>query len=229
MTTLNIKFDAATADRFPAYAKYPGQMQPQPAFIELETSDGELTVDYSGEIGNAVPGNIYHGIDLRWDITPEAKSGDISTAIDCLTDLFQQVLDGHSVSWDGKNYVGRLTEEAQEASEKIQRELDAMLSGNEGGLIESLHQWIEQQPFPADGQSVEEFAGDVVASDGESGYWFKKAYTAEEMLSELRDVWAEELYSGNKIPAVVARHLIEQGTCDDSNWMDELRKFATAE
>ncbi|QQD21215.1 hypothetical protein GJQ54_05245 [Oceanospirillaceae bacterium ASx5O] len=227
MKTLNIKFDANTADRFPVYAKYDGQHQPQPAYIELNTRTGELTAAYSGEIGNAVPMTVYHGIDLRYPINCQLRASEIQDAIGKIATLLQRVLNGHSEEWDGNNYVGRMSDDAEDADTEIFLALADIQP--DGGLIESLHQWIEPQPFPSEGQSVEDFAADVVASDGEGGSWFEKPYTTEEMLSELRDVWAEMLYAGNDIPAVVARHLIEHGTCDGSNWMDELREFAAAE
>src|SRR5690606_32925100 len=118
MTTLKIKFDASTPDRFPVYAKYDGQPHPQPAYLELNTRTGELTAAYSGEIGNAVPMTVYHGIELRWAIHPESKASKISAAIESLSDMFQLVLDGHSEIWDGNNYVGHLTDEAKEAFDK---------------------------------------------------------------------------------------------------------------
>jgi len=211
MTTQKITFDAS-GDRFPVYAKYVGQHQPQPAYIELNTRTGELAADYSREIGNAVPMTVYHNIDLRWNIPATAKAYTIDNAIDCLIDLFQIVLDGHSEYWDGNNYVGQLTDDASAASEKIQRELDAMMQDDEGGLIESLAEWIEPQPFPAEGQSVEDFAAEVASSDGDDGWYFEHGYTDEEMLSELSDVWAEMLYAGKDIPEVVARHLMRLDT-----------------
>ncbi|MFW6312573.1 MAG: hypothetical protein ACOC2N_01650, partial [Spirochaetota bacterium] len=51
----------------PLYHQYDGQTTPQPAYLEL-TEDGEAWVDYSPEIGGAVPARVYDGRDQRWAI-----------------------------------------------------------------------------------------------------------------------------------------------------------------
>ena len=76
-----IKIDVLGNDSpAPLYEKYDGQLQPQPAFISFDTRQEvqpggviELEADFSGEIGNAVPANVFHGVVQRWTV-PSAVS-----------------------------------------------------------------------------------------------------------------------------------------------------------
>lgn len=77
--------------------------------------------------GDSTPMEIWHGRTLRYTVNPGAdaewlrehlaEGGELATLID-------RIVAGHSVHWDGSNHVGRLTDEAQDASER----LDALLS-----------------------------------------------------------------------------------------------------
>lgn len=226
MKNLNIMFDASTAKRFPVYAQYAGQHSPQPAYLELDIRDGSLTADYSGEIGNAVPSAVWHSLIIRFRLDPHTTSGEIEKIINDNKDFFQAILDGAESHWDGSNWVGKFSENAQEIIESINQG-DVFMRDLECGMID-LAQWIENAPFPEDGQTVEQFAQGVIDSDGQHGYYFADTPNLDSMLSDLRAIWADMLYCGDYIPAVVAQHLIQHGTCDDSQWMDELRDFASA-
>lgn len=224
MATLSIKFDASTADRFPVYAQYGGQCMPQPAYLELDIRDGKLTADYSGEVGNAVPSSVWHDLVLRFKLMPETTADQIEKIINENAEMLQKILDGAEVVWNGSNWVGQFTDEAQDVIDSINQQ-DLFVCEAEGGMIE-LAEWIEDKPFPTDGQTLEQFAEDIIDSDGEGGLYFREPYSVDSLLSDLRDIWAEMLYSGRDIPDLVAQHLLEHGTCDDSAWMDELRDFA---
>lgn len=227
MATLNILFDASTAKRFPVYAQYGGQHEPQPAYLELDIRDGSLIADYSGLIGNAVPSAVWHSLIVRFAINPHTTADQIEKIINDNKDLFQAILDGSESHWNGSNWVGKFSEEAQESIANI-HQTDAFMRELEGGMID-LAEWIEDKPFPEVGQTLEQFAQGVIDSDGQNGYYFRETPNLDSMLSDLRDIWADLLYRGKYIPANVARHLIEHGTCDDSQWLPELREFAAAE
>lgn len=227
MAALNIKFDASTAKRFPVYAHFAGQCMPQPAYLELDIRDGSLDADYSGEIGNGVPGAVWHDLILRFKLMPETTADQIESIIKDNSELFQKILDGAEPVWNGSNWIGEFTDEVTEILQSIDQQ-ELFVCEAEGGMIE-LAEWIEDKPFPTAGQSVEQFAQDVIDTDGLNGFYFQEDYDIETLLSQLRDIWADMLYSGKDIPAMVAQHLIEHGTCDDSAWMEELREFANAE
>ncbi len=114
------------------YCKYPGQTGPQPCFIELDPSTGALTAKYNPEVGNAVPASVYHGKVLRWSI-PLMNAETVNALMEQVTPLAQRVCDGYSERWNGSNTVGKLTEDAEEASDKI----DTICDREE----DSLHVW----------------------------------------------------------------------------------------
>ena len=119
MTKLNpIKVD--TDNLVPVYRHYDGQIQPQPAYIELDCRTGDLEADYNAEIGNAIPAYHWHGRSVRWSINPSASAHGINQLFedeDFLADC-QAVLDGYEEVWDGSNFVGKYTDEARAIIER---------------------------------------------------------------------------------------------------------------
>lgn len=105
----------------PLYQKYPGQCQPQEAYVELDCrGDGILSADFSGEIGNAVPVYYWHHLAVRWAIPSEASGASLVTLFEDANflALCQQILDGFHERWDDHNHVGVFSEEALIASGK---------------------------------------------------------------------------------------------------------------
>ena len=126
MTTIDYSAIKNLKGRRPLHHQYPGQCQPQPAYIELD--DGELTADWSGEIGNAVPAAVWHDRCLRWRVPPETSKKALLAFIRGNIELFERVAAGHSVEGDGSNHVGQLTEDAVAA----QREIEYILYNGQG-------------------------------------------------------------------------------------------------
>lgn len=128
--TLNIANIDDPSDPAPLYLRYPMQTAPQSAMIEMD-EHGEVSAGTNGEIGNAVPAYVWHGRTLRWDV-PAAVRGDALAELlrgDALP-LLERVHAGHSVDWDGSNHVGRLDDDAQDASYALQRLIDRDLRDN---------------------------------------------------------------------------------------------------
>jgi hypothetical protein len=132
--------------RAPLYKMYPQQTRPQPAYIEI-SEDGDLAANYSGEIGNAVPASVWHQRDLRISIPPGAAREAIQGFVADNVDLFRRVIAGHSVEWDGSNHVGRLTDDARDALETLERKAES---------IESIAVWTAAD-WIAEGFSLAEF------------------------------------------------------------------------
>lgn len=227
MATLNIKFDASTAKRFPVFAQYPAQSLPQSAYLELDIRDGSLDADYSGETGNAVPSDVWHNLVLRFKLMPETTSDQIAALIDEHKQTFQEILNGAEKHWNGNNWIGKFTDEANALIEWINHQ-DLLMCESEGGMLDLYSSFLEHKPFP-ENQSLENFAQEIIDCDGENGFYFREPYNIDSLLSDLRDQWADILYNGHEIPVMVAKYLIEHGTCDDSQWMQELTEFANAE
>ncbi len=105
------------------YAHYQGQTDRQDAYIALDLRDGRMWAHYNPEIGNAVPMSVYHRAVQRWYMPP-FRASTANRIMDTIASLAQAVLDGATVEWDGSNNVGRLTEDATDAVEKIGIEIN---------------------------------------------------------------------------------------------------------
>lgn len=153
----------------PLYKRYPGQSQPQRAHIELD-EEGTVTAGINGEIGNAVPMDVWHGRTLRWSVSPYAFGPSLEDLINSprVIELFERVHAGRTVEWDGSNHVGRLDEDAEAAA----LELEAIFAPDSGeyDLVQACeaYQLVEGSWFNLDelvwAGSVEECAGEIETS-----------------------------------------------------------------
>lgn len=100
------------------YLKYSGQINPQDAFLVLDTEDGTVSAHANGEIGNAVPMRVWCGLDIRIPFCRELQAGAINNLMDEIEGDLQAVLNGATVDWDGSNWVGTLTDDARAALER---------------------------------------------------------------------------------------------------------------
>lgn len=100
------------------YHHYPGQYAMQACYIDLDLRDGELSAWWNGEIGNAVPSDVWHGVVRRYNI-PVLTPDTVNSVLEEIAPLAQIVLDHSSVEWDGSNHVARLDAEAQDAEARI--------------------------------------------------------------------------------------------------------------
>lgn len=71
-----------TGKLHPLYVHYDGQVWPQPAYVEFDTRTGDLSADWNGEIGNAVPMDVWKDIRLRWSIAYEHTEAEINALLD---------------------------------------------------------------------------------------------------------------------------------------------------
>ena len=90
------------------HCQYGGQSQPQDCYLELDLDAGTLRADYNGEIGNAVPFNVWHGRTIRFGIPAGTLPAEANRLMDEILDDAQIVLDNYTSDWDGSNHVGRL-------------------------------------------------------------------------------------------------------------------------
>ncbi|RME23332.1 MAG: hypothetical protein D6800_09985 [Candidatus Zixiibacteriota bacterium] len=178
--TIKIDKTMPEAGDAPLFVQYGGQTQPQPAYLELDEF-GNVSLDYSSEIGGAVPMDVWHGRTLRWSVSPYLSR---DAALDLLEDaslvaLLERVHAGHSVDWDGSNMVGHLTEDAREAKQKVQEILDE-ISRDGAAQVWDAYDWVfafgknslrgvwpEDEPLDDAEERLEEIADlDGVVLDG---------------------------------------------------------------
>jgi len=160
----------------PLYHKYPGQFEEQPAFVEMD-EDGVVRADWNGEIGNAIPFSVYHGVQMRWSISPlisGAVLDELLTEGSELRLLLADVHAGHTVEWDGSNHVGRLTDSAKDASILAEWHLDAV-AANPDNLAQV---WDAADYL----QAVEHVTSGGIAIGDD---WLVTAETSEEALEVL--------------------------------------------
>ncbi len=100
------------------YCCYGSQTEQQPCYAELDLERGTLTADYDAEVGGAVPLDVWHGRTLRFPM-PCLLGDDANGLLDVIAPLAQIILDGAEIVWDGNNHVGRMTDAAVDASDKI--------------------------------------------------------------------------------------------------------------
>lgn len=106
-------------DRFALACQYPGQTQPQSAYIALDLRDRTMWAEYDPEIGNAVSMAVCHGHVRRYYIPPLVA--DVANRLmQDLEPLARRVCDGYESEWNGSNHVAKLSEDAQEAETEIE-------------------------------------------------------------------------------------------------------------
>lgn len=113
----------------PLYHKYPDQFSPQRAYIEFQCSEkGFLLADWAGESGNAVPEYVHHKHAIRWYVDPTTRG---SAIIDLFADegflaCCQRINAGYEEDWDGRNNVGKYSEDALEAIDEVAAKVDTL-------------------------------------------------------------------------------------------------------
>lgn len=108
-------------DAAPLFCQYPREYRPQPAHVEMD-QHGKVSAGYSADPSRySTTFDRAHGRTLAWSIEPHAKPGRLADLLREHAELFQRVHDGHIVAWDGRNHIGYLSDEAQAASDDLER------------------------------------------------------------------------------------------------------------
>lgn len=131
MKKLRISFASDNGTLAPLFHQYQTQNNPQPAFLEFDPQDDSeeplLTADWNGEIGNAVPANVFNRKILRWSIPSAAHRQSLIELAEHgpLVDALNQIRAG----FDYDPYRGGIyTEEASEAISTAEFIIGALVS-----------------------------------------------------------------------------------------------------
>ena len=127
MTKIKIDRSYKENGDLPLYCKYPQQFDAQPAYLYI-TSQGEISIEVDGDISGGCGADVWHNRTLRYRVNCLLTQSDLDALLgdkDFL-DLAERVIAGHEVDWDrwGGNIVGALSEDAEEASEDLERYLE---------------------------------------------------------------------------------------------------------
>ncbi len=171
-------------------------LQPMTAYLELDLETHGLDVCLYHQV-DGVPMRVWHGITRRYHL-PEAVD-----AIELTTDinngefdaLFDAILDGSEVYWNGSNWKGTLSEAGYDAEEELRDRLQDYVYYDIGGLWDAGY-WLqfssaEDFGITADTPDYElEELATMLESDAESEC--VRLWGAYEYLEWLREELKEE-------------------------------------
>lgn len=103
----------------PLYLKYDRQTQPQSAHIEIH-ANGNVFYETNAEIGNAVPVDVWHGKIRRITLPNFLTARGYQQLHDSISEDLELLINGMDERWDGSNWKGTLTDEANEVLERLQ-------------------------------------------------------------------------------------------------------------
>jgi hypothetical protein len=96
-------------------------------YLELDLED-ERTPLYLGTVYgiDGTPISVWHGTTRRYWLPNNVNAEELTTDINAgvFDELFQRIVGGSEVVWDGDNHVGRLNEDAKAAEEELEEELE---------------------------------------------------------------------------------------------------------
>lgn len=219
---ITISFDRYQDNEAPLFHRYPGQVNPQPAYVTLDLETGEVDAQASGEVGNAMPADVWHGVVRRYPIRGDLTKDQVVEALEGIKGTLQTILDNSEVKMVDTNWTGKLNE----AGEDAERELPELIGADlEGRVITHLAHWLtesgEDAWLPEPNQSIPEFVSQVTLSIKSDGW-----EAAEDVEEVLMTLWEDRLYNGDPLPVNVATTLLADGRCDDSQWVAELEAYA---
>lgn len=224
---ITIHTDNLRGELAPLYRRFSGQYQPQPAYVYMD-EDGNVQADYCGIIGAGQPMDVWHGRTRRWGVNPEVNGDQLADLLESgkVRELLERVHAGLSVEWDGANYVGRLTDDARDASDALERIFEDETRTVDGGGVWRAGDWID--PASADdllkpGESLDDAAGRLMAEAK------TERVAIEGGKSEMRDAieWRLGHMLQHCIPGLRHHHLTTLRSCEWSDYdiVDYIERF----
>lgn len=130
------------------YCRYDGQYEPQQVFIELDPSEGTVAMRHSELIGGGISMSTAYGLIREYAVRGIPTAERANEIMEELLPIFERVCTGFESRWDGSNWVGRLSADAEEAEEEIYRFLHTLPSSGyiEEGYVEEhdVDDWLQE-------------------------------------------------------------------------------------
>jgi hypothetical protein len=167
--TIEIRFVADPRDPFPLYCKYANELQPQRAYIALDPAARTVDAGYNGEIGNGIPCSVFNGKIYRWKVPADLPAASVLSFIDEHSAFFDAVCDGYTEVYDGCNYVGRLNDSAQAASDELEQLAEALQASEDRISVCDTAEYIQEQglcELLTEGYSLQQAAGQLLEDAG---------------------------------------------------------------
>lgn len=102
---------------------HPGEDHAQNVCVELDLANGDLYITVDPEIGYAIPKRVHTGRVLRW-MTWTFNALTADALLESLVPLTDRILASASITWNGQDYVGVLSENAEGIPEDIGHEIE---------------------------------------------------------------------------------------------------------
>lgn len=109
----------------PLYHRYARETSPQPAYLELD-EHGMVSAEWDSVVGNGQAPEHYYGRTKRWRLSPHLSGDMVNEFVHGeVLDLLKQIHVGHRVEWDGRNHIGVLDDDAEAASDELEKLCEA--------------------------------------------------------------------------------------------------------
>ena len=93
-TKTKIAIDYVSTEKLhPLYVQYDGQVTVQRTYVEIDLDSGDLSADYSGDVGGGVPERVWEGEVKRFDISPDLTAAEINRLLDEIAPIAQEWID----------------------------------------------------------------------------------------------------------------------------------------
>jgi len=99
----------------PLYCRYDGLIRSQPAYVEIDVENSTIDAEYNSEIGNAVPGKVWHGICRRYGVSPYLSREQVDELIAEIVPFAAKMVADAEIVWNGNDFVCKLGAKAEEA------------------------------------------------------------------------------------------------------------------
>ena len=138
-TTVTIDH-VSTEKLHPLFAHYGGQVTAQPTYVEIDLESGNLSADYSGDVGGGVPARVWEGDVARFDISPILTAAEINRLLDEIAPIAQEWIDAIQGDELGPHYIARRQENYLHVTYKIERLCEERRT--ESGGVWDAQEWI---------------------------------------------------------------------------------------
>ena len=138
-----IKINGVTED-YALYGQFDGQTERQDCYIWLDCESATVGANYNGEIGNAVPSDVYHGLVRRYYLPYPIYASAANNLMAKIAPLAERVCGGFEVVWDGTNRIGKLSDDALLAESEIEHLIEQSLDEADAIKAWNAADWLQE-------------------------------------------------------------------------------------
>jgi hypothetical protein len=121
-------------DNLELYCKYQTEHSPQGCIVELYCDDDTLTATFDAHTGGSFSIDVCQNRVLNWAI-PCLLPRAANSLLEEIKPHAQEILNGYDVEWNGNNFVGVFTDEADKARNEIEELCEAAFYSIENQVI----------------------------------------------------------------------------------------------